>query len=137
MRPNHSIKFPYKSYKGMPCPIITLEILGVQDWFTLDAYVDSGAFYSIFCVQDAELLGINYQKGKQGFATVGDGSLIPVFFHNLAVKLGNISFKATIGFSPRLGVGFNLLGRKDIFERFIVIFDDVKKTVSFLPRRKR
>lgn len=121
----------------MPCPIITLEIKGRQDWFTLDAYVDSGAFYSIFCIQDAELLEIDYQKGKQGFATVGDGSLIPVFFHNLPVKLGNIPFKATIGFSPRLGVGFNLLGRKDIFERFIVIFDDVKKTVSFLPRRKR
>jgi hypothetical protein len=111
--------------------------MGAQDWFTLDAYVDSGAFYSIFSIQDAELLGIDYQKGKQGFATVGDGSLIPAFFHNLPVKINDVSFKAIIGFSPRLGIGFNLLGRKDIFERFIVIFDDVKKIVTFLPRHKR
>ncbi|MBU0694193.1 MAG: hypothetical protein KKC11_05935 [Candidatus Omnitrophica bacterium] len=109
--------------------------MGTQKWSILDAYVDTGAFYSIFCIQDAEFLGINYQKGKQSFATVGDGSLIPVYFHNLPIKIGNISFKATLGFSPRLGVGFNLLGRKDIFERFVVIFDDVKKVVTFLPRK--
>ncbi len=135
MRPNHSVKFPYKGYKGIPCPIITLELMGPEGRFNVDAYVDTGAFYSIFCIQDAELIGINYQKGKQSYATVGDGSLIPVFSHTLPVKIGNISFKATIGFSPRLGVGFNLLGRKDIFERFIVTFDDIKKTVTFLPRR--
>ena len=137
MRPDYSIKFPYKTYKGIPCPIITLEVLGAKKWSILDAYVDSGAFYSIFCIQDAELLGVDYQKGKQSFATVGDGSLIPVFSHILPIKIGDISLKATIGFSPRLGVGFNLLGRKDIFERFIVIFDDVKKTVTFAPRRHR
>lgn len=135
MRINRAIKFPYKSYKNIPCPIITLEFMGPDGWFSVDAYVDTGAFYSIFCIQDAELIGIDYEMGKQGFATVGDGSLIPVFFHILPVKIGNISFKATIGFSPRLGVGFNLLGRKDIFNHFIVIFDDIKETVTFLPRK--
>lgn len=135
MRPNRSIKFPYKSYKNIPCPIITLELKGPKGWFGVDAYIDTGVFYSIFSTQDAELLGIAYRRGRKSFATVGDGSLIPVYFHSLPIKIGNISFKAPIAFSPRLGVGFNLLGRKGIFDYFIVMFDDTKRTITFLPRK--
>lgn len=133
MRLNRSIKFSYKIHKGIACPIIPVEIRRVR----IDAYVDSGAYFSIFSTQEAEALGIQYRKGKPASAIVGDGNLIPVFYHILTIKIGNISFPATIGFSPRLGVGFNLLGRKDIFEQFIVIFDDVKKIVSFLPRHSQ
>ena len=103
MRPDTSIRFPYKTYKNIPCPIITLTLKGPEGSFDFDAYVDTGAFYSIFCIQDAELLGINYKKGRQSFATVGDGSLIPVFFHIVPIKIGNISFKVTLGFSPQIG----------------------------------
>lgn len=133
MRVDHSIKFPYKIYRNIFCPIVTLEISQIA----IDAYVDSGAFYSIFSIQEADLIGIDYKKGKQGSALVGDGNMIPVYFHSLPITIGNISFKATIGFSPRLGIGFNLLGRKDVFERFIVIFDDVKKIITFLPRKQK
>jgi len=66
---------------------------------------------------------------------IGDGSYIPVYLHKLTIRIGNVSFKATIGFSPRLGVGFNLLGRKDVFERFDITFSDAKKIISFLPLR--
>ena len=48
------------------------------------------------------------------------------------MKIGEVEFKAEVGFSERLGVGFNLLGRKDVFEIFKVCFDDRKKIVSFL-----
>ncbi len=137
MRPNHSISFPYKGSRGFPCPIITLEVAGPQGLFNVDAYVDTGAFISIFCIQDAELIGIDYKKGKQNWVIVGDGNCIPVYLHKLLIKIGHISFDAMIGFSPKLGVGFNLLGRKDIFERFLVIFDDVKKKVTFVPHKKK
>lgn len=131
MRPDRSIKFPYKIHKGIACPIVPIEIKGV----VIDAYVDSGAFCSIFSSIEAEALGIGYRKGRPCSAIVGDGTIIPVFYHALTVKMAAVSFSATIGFSPRLGVGFNLLGRKDIFERFIVIFDDAKKIVTFIPRK--
>jgi len=36
-----------------------------------------------------------------------------------------------IGFSEKLGVGFNLLGRKDIFDVFRVCFSDDTKILSF------
>jgi hypothetical protein len=113
MRPVRAIKFAYKIHKGIACPIIPVEIKGVR----IDAYVDSGAFLSIFSTQEAEVLGIEYQKGQKAMVMVGDGTLIPVFSWILPINIGNINFRATIGFSPRLGIGFNLLGRKDIFER--------------------
>ena len=127
------IKFPYKTYMGIPCPVVSVEIKETM----IDAYVDSGALVSIFSIKEADALGINYQTGQPGLVTVGDGNKITVFFHKLPIKIGEISFQATMGFSPKLGVGFNLLGRKDIFERFIVSFNDLKKVVSFLPHRRR
>jgi hypothetical protein len=36
-----------------------------------------------------------------------------------------------VGFSEKLGVGFNLLGRKDVFNAFRVCFSDAKNVVSF------
>ena len=38
-----------------------------------------------------------------------------------------------IGFSRRLGIGFNIIGRKDIFERFKICFDEKEKMVEFYP----
>jgi hypothetical protein len=40
-------------------------------------------------------------------------------------------FDAAIGFSKQLGIGFNIIGRKDVFERFIVCFDEKEKFVEF------
>jgi len=131
MRP---ITFPYISLHGKcPAPIILLELKGPLGWKEMIAYVDSGASFSIFSINEASRLGIEYTSGKELMVTVGDGSFIPVYLHRLSVKISHISFKATIGFSPRLGVGFNLLGRKDIFEQFDVTFSDSRRTVAFSP----
>ncbi len=107
--------------------VVLLNILSVR------IYVDTGAFVSIFTLNEAAGLGLNYHKGKETFVTVGDGGLIPVYLHRLPVQIGPIVFNASIGFSPRLGVGFNLLGRQDIFTCFDVTFRDAKKLVTFRP----
>lgn len=131
MRP---LTFPYISLRGKhPAPIIPLELKGPSGWKETMAYVDSGASFSIFSINEASRLGIDYTRGKELMVTVGDGSSIPVYLHSLPVKISHISVKATIGFSPRLGVGFNLLGRKGIFERFDVTFSDSCCTVTFSP----
>jgi hypothetical protein len=130
------VVFPYKEYKLIACPIVTIEVQGNKTKKYIDAYVDSGASISIFSIQEAIRLGINYQKGKEIFITVGDGSSIPVHLHNLSVRVGDTSFRASIGFSPRLGVGFNLIGRKDFFANFDITFSDSTKTVTFLPVNK-
>ncbi len=59
---------------------------------------------------------------------VGDGSFIPGWIFRLSIEIGGYKFKADIAFSGRLNVGFNLLGRKDIFEKF--------KEISFQEKRR-
>jgi len=127
------IAFPYRVYKNISCPIIGFDIKGPEGWLRTEAFVDSGASISVLLAKQALDLGIDFEKGKIIYSTVGDGGSIPVYLHKLPIKIGNISFKATIGFSPKLGVGFNLLGRKDVFERFDVTFSDFTKTIIFKP----
>ena len=86
------IVFPYKIYKGIFCPIIAFEAKGPNGRLIIEAYVDSGAFYTVLSDKEAIGLGIDYQKGKPIYLTVGDGSIIPVYLHLLSVKIGDVSF---------------------------------------------
>lgn len=126
-----ALNFPYIEYRGRKAPIIPISLKARDRWNQAIAYVDSGATTSIFKAEEAERLGINFKSRKKGYATVGDGSSIPVYFHNLRIKIGDEEFEATIAFSSRLGVGFNLLGRRDIFTRFDITFSDSKEIVTF------
>lgn len=130
-----SLKFRYGVYKDVSVPIIPLQVES-DGWHEIWAYVDSGASYSILKVQEAERLDIDIYSGKEQMITVGDGSLIPVYLHKLNVRLGEHEFNAIIGFSDRLGIGFNILGRKDFFDRFVFCFDDYHKELSLTEIEK-
>jgi len=121
------IEFPYLIHKGYYMPIIPIRISDHKIW----TYVDSGATFSIFDAKEAKRLGVNLKQGKAEMIVVGDGSFIPTYFHDLNLCIGNFEFTAPIGFSERLGVGFNLLGRKEIFDHFIVCFWDKERKVTF------
>jgi hypothetical protein len=127
------INFPYRKYKGEYYPIIALRLQSCTKILQTEAYVDSGASVSIFLAEFASALGIEPAEGKITYIMVGDGSYIPVYLHTVSVKLGNISFPATIGFSSHLGAEFNLIGQKDFFDRFIVSFNRRAGIVSFKP----
>ncbi len=43
-------------------------------------------------------------------------------------------FEAAVGFSRHLGIGFNVIGRLDIFERFTICFDESEKMIEFFPK---
>jgi hypothetical protein len=62
---------------------------------------------------------------------VGDGSFLPVYLHNLSMQIGDWHNQAPIGFSERLGVGFNVLGRTGVFNQFQVCFNDRTRRVTF------
>ena len=130
MRP---IIFPYKIYRGLASPIVPIGLHGPRGWRQSEAYVDSGAFVSIFTVAEADRIGVPYETGKEHLITVGDGSLIRVYLHQLLIQIGDQRLRATIGFAPRLGVGFNLMGRQDIFTHFDVTFRDARRQIVFRP----
>ncbi|MDE2222737.1 MAG: retroviral-like aspartic protease family protein [Candidatus Omnitrophica bacterium] len=127
------IVFPYKKIFDDFYPIIDIAIKSPRKIIETEVYVDTGASTSIFRVAIAEKLGIDYTKGTRGYTMVGDGSYIPVFHHKLPVRIGKIWIKTTLTFSPQLGADMNLLGQKDIFDRFDITFSKHKNTISFHP----
>lgn len=131
MRP---LNFPYVNYKGNLAPIIPVGLKVEKKAIITLAYVDSGATYSIFNGSEAERLELDYKKGREILITVGDGGLIPIYLWQLKAKIEEIEFPAIVGFSSKLGVGFNLLGRKSFFEQFDVCFSDREGETTFRKR---
>lgn len=127
------MKFPYKKLAGRLLPIVPIEVKG-KEWVSYDTYVDSGAGYSIFHSDVAEDLEISLEDGDKVYITVGDGSQIIAYLHKILVRIADQKFKVTIGFSERLGIGFNIIGQEDIFDRFKICFDRSEKVIEFLPR---
>ena len=123
------IEFPYTLHKGYLMPIIPITIRNHKVW----VFVDSGATFSIVNAAEARDMGIDWQSGRPQMIVVGDGSFIPTFIHNLAIRIGDSEITAPVGFSERLGVGFNLLGRTGVFNRFEVCFNDHTRKVTFQP----
>jgi len=128
------IVFRYKPNRGRPAPMITLGIRLQEVWQPIEAYVDSGAAYTVLHGQVADGAGFDYRVGRLEYLQVGDGSFIPVYLHNLDLQIGPVRFPATVGFSERLGVAFNLLGRADVFNRFSICFEEEHGILSFEPR---
>ena len=120
------IEFPYTLYKQYVMPIIPVLIEGHKIW----AFVDSGATFSIMSVDEARRIGIEWENGRRQMIVVGDGSFIPTHFHELELQIADHKIIAPIGFSERLGVGFNILGRTGIFNQFEVCFNDHTRKLS-------
>ncbi len=130
------MRFPY--YQLGPsdfAPIIPLSILGKEDWVSVEGYIDSGASFSIFHTDRAEILGIPYKTGRQIHLTAGDGGLLKVYVVKVEVEVADSRFRTEIGFSEQLGVGFNLLGRRGFFDQFHICFNDQQRFVELHPLR--
>jgi predicted aspartyl protease len=123
--------FYYKSLRRRLAPLITIGVKIGEDWYPVEVYVDSGAAYTLLHTQIAEGIGFNYRSGNGIYLQVGDGSFIPVYLHDLQVQVGSEQFTAKVGFSEKLGVGFNLLGRTGIFDRFKICFQENQRILTF------
>lgn len=129
------MRFPYIKHAGKYLPIVPVELKGRGDWVVFDAYIDSGAGYSIFHSDVAAILGIKVEEGKESFVVIGDGSKIEVYIHDLEIRLADKEFKAVVSFSHRLGIGFNVLGQESIFDGFRICFDKKEKIIEFFSKR--
>lgn len=116
-------------------PIIPLDIQAKSGvWIEFHAYIDSGAGFSVFHSDDAQVLGLKLEQGRKIFFTVGDGSQIPAYIHKVPVKFAGEEFIADIAFSNSLGVGTNLLGLKSFFDKFSFCFQHFLKKVEVKKR---
>ena len=55
-----------------------------REWVEFKAFVDSGAGYSVFQAEMAEILGLSLENGEEEYVTVGDGSQIKVYIPSAA-----------------------------------------------------
>jgi hypothetical protein len=113
-----AVSFKYQLHHRRWMPIIPIELRTSRASAQAEAYVDSGAFWSLFTMDVARNLKLNLRDGKQRLMRVGDGGLIKVSLFKLIVEVAGRSFPAEVGFSEDLRIGFNLIGRKGVFEHF-------------------
>ena len=117
------MKFPYMELTFGSSPIIPVGLEAEKRTRTL-AYVDSGATYSIFSHEVGSVLGLELKTGERIYVTVGDGGSIPVYIHSVTIRIGDLEFRSKVGFSEKLGIGVNILGRRTFFDRFLICFND-------------
>jgi len=116
-------------------PIIPIVLYGPNTSIGVEAYVDSGASFSVFNFELAKELEIDLKNARNQYFIVGDGGSIPSKLVTIPVQIGAEKFLSKVAFSERLNIGFNLIGRKGVFEYFDeVVFSEKAREVSF--RRK-
>ena len=125
------VEFPYlKDAQGHYAPIVYLQAWTGNRWLYLQAYVDSGASWSVYHLDVAQLLGIKLSQAKRRYVALGNGSVLPVYLEHIKVRFAGAEFMAPAGFSDALRMGFNLMGRAGFFNRFTMCFNDRARTLS-------
>ena len=122
-----------KDTAGRHAPIVYLQVWTKNRWLYLQAYVDSGAAWTIFHADVAQLLGIKLSTLKRRYMALGNGSVLPVFLARVRVRFAGAEFTVPVGFSDALNVGFNLLGRAGFFDRFVMSFNDRTRVLTVTP----
>lgn len=127
-----SLAFPYARLGLYFVPIIPITLFSRNLAFKTEAFVDSGALYSIFRSEILETLRLKREQGQLKMLKAADGNFIPVHLFRLPVQIADVKIRALVGFSEKLNVGFNLLGRQTIFRCFQeVAFNERGRKVIF------
>lgn len=127
----HSVTLRYKLLYKRWMPIIPVTLAWRGALLHSEAYLDSGAFYSIFKMSVATQLGLEISQAKERMFVVADGSFIPAKLVKIPLEIAGRRRIAEVAFSHRLNIGFNLLGRKDVFEAFDeVIFRESRRELE-------
>ena len=126
--------FPYlKDSAGHDAPIVYLQAWTGNRWLYLQAYVDSGASWTLLHADVAELLGVRLSGRGQHSMILGNGSRIPVLVKRIRVRFAGRQFTVPVGFTDALATGFNVLGRAGFFERFVMCFNDRARIFTASP----
>ncbi len=123
-------EFGYVPFRGSNFPIIPLELrLSDGPWVASEALVDSGASVSLFDGQIGRVLGLTIDRGER-IRPSGIGGTINAYLHRIRLKIGNEEFEAEVAFTASHRLPLSLLGRRAVFERFLVTFDErAKQTI--------
>ena len=120
------LTFPYIKKGEVFYPVVDLTILGKVKSLSVSALIDSGASFSIFRPEIAEYLDIDIEKGKALFLE-GVGGRILGYLHMVPVQVEDRRFACKIIFSREFTVSFNLIGRDNFFQKFLITFAEAER----------
>lgn len=129
----HSLKFDYTRIGDHYFPLIDVELISPKNSVITKAYVDSGATYSIYKREIADILDIDFKKGQKMYP-FGIGGHICAYLHLIKIRVETTEFECDVLFSEELLIKFNIVGRKGFFDRFKVCFDDKQKMIELVKR---
>lgn len=130
------MKYKYQFFDGEFLPIIPLKLKGKTETIEVKTYIDTGASYCLFHADIAEILGLILEEGTTTEMVLGDGNILKVYLHHIPITIAEREFTAIVGFSKGLGIRFNITGRKGIFDKFRVCFNERDKEIEFIPHEK-
>ncbi len=112
-------------------PIIPVTLQNGENSLFLNFFVDTGADITIIPLSFAKLLGFDtWEDDEIENAQGAGGGTIPYFVRKVVIFIDNKEFEVEIACSLHDDIPF-LLGRKGIFDKFRVCFDDREKKVTF------
>ncbi|MBI3335806.1 MAG: retropepsin-like domain-containing protein [Candidatus Portnoybacteria bacterium] len=122
-------EFSYEKKNEQWFPVIDVTIRGPKRTRSFRALIDSGASFSVFRADVANFLGVPIRQGKELYLA-GIGGRILGYLHELEISIdGRKFFRCKIVFSQEFAVSFNLLGRDNFFEPFVISFLERKKKI--------
>ena len=127
------MEFPYQKEKSklfgeILRPLIEFEIKTNIGWVSAMGYLDSGADITLLPLSFAKVLGVKIEDEEiKEIRGIGD-SAVSVMIKEVEIKIGDVKLKANVGIALIEEVPY-LIGRKDIFNKFRVIFEEYNKRI--------
>ena len=131
------MEFPYQKEKSalfgqILRPLIEFEIRTKIGWIPVMGYLDSGADITLLPLSFAKILGIIIEDEEvKEIKGVGD-SAVSVIIKEIGMRIGNVNLKVKAGIALVEEVPY-LLGRKDIFNKFRIIFEEYNERIILEP----
>lgn len=131
-----ALSVPYRKYRGNAAPVLEVKVRTGRHWRRLAGYVDSGAAFSIVTVAEAKRLGLWKIRARHVAVTTSGDRTFRISLHRLWTQIGKDKLSITYGVPRDFDVDLNLFGRRDLFQRYRVCFDDARGILSLVPHSR-
>ena len=111
-----------QSVIGITLPLVLR--YGDQSTEVLDAKIDTGSPYCIFCRVVGELLGITIEGGELDKVKLANGTLIPIYGHSVVMSVNEVEVESIVYFWQDELLTRNVLGRAGWINKFRVCIVD-------------
>ena len=126
------MKFPYQLFRNSYYPIIPVTIIKSNKKINTSAIVDSGASISIFNSSIGRIIGLDIEAGEKRIFQ-GASAKLAGYVHSIKMIIAGKDVECKVAFSDELSTSFNLIGRENVFDNFLITFNEKHRELSIEP----